>query len=101
MRRYKRVTCRIKFSEPPTTSRKMGWWPFGNSGSPTSEDPSPPTRQERQKCWEARDAYLHNRAYQKTCAQSWITYFNERRKLSFQQKDMLAQAAAQNAAAKR
>ncbi|KAJ7146774.1 cytochrome oxidase c subunit VIb-domain-containing protein [Mycena epipterygia] len=98
----------------------MGWWPFGNSAS-TQEDPTPPTRQERQKCWESRDAYFacldgvgviragtegkacsaENRAYQKTCAQSWITYFNERRKLAFDQKDMLAQANAQNAAAKR
>ncbi|KAF7335464.1 hypothetical protein MVEN_02199800 [Mycena venus] len=97
----------------------MGWWPFGNSQS--SAEPSPPTREERQKCWESRDAYFacldgvgvvkpgtegkacsnENRVYEKTCAQSWITYFNERRKLAFQQKDMLAQAAAQNAAAKR
>ncbi|KAJ6578068.1 cytochrome oxidase c subunit VIb-domain-containing protein [Mycena capillaripes] len=98
----------------------MGWWPFGSSES--SADPSPPTRQERQKCWESRDAYFacldgvgvvkpgtegngacsaENRVYEKTCAQSWITYFNERRKLAFQQKDMLAAANAQNASAKR
>ncbi|KAJ7183628.1 cytochrome oxidase c subunit VIb-domain-containing protein [Mycena filopes] len=94
----------------------MGWWPFASSGP---EEPTPPTRHERQKCWESRDAYFacldgvgvvkagtegyacstENRAYEKTCAQSWITYFNERRKLAFQQKDMLAQANAQNAAA--
>ncbi|KAJ7765846.1 cytochrome oxidase c subunit VIb-domain-containing protein [Mycena maculata] len=99
----------------------MGWWPFGSSGSAVLEDPNPPTRQERQKCWEARDAYfacldgvgvvkagtegkaclVENRVYQQTCAQSWIIYFNERRKLGFEQKDMLAQVNAQNAAAKR
>ncbi|KAJ7641201.1 cytochrome oxidase c subunit VIb-domain-containing protein [Roridomyces roridus] len=91
----------------------MGWWPFGNS---QPEDPNPPTRQERQKCWEARDAYFscldgegivmagteskacssEDNVYHKTCAQSWITYFNQRRKLAFQQKDMLAQANTQN-----
>ncbi|KAJ6615892.1 cytochrome oxidase c subunit VIb-domain-containing protein [Mycena sp. CBHHK59/15] len=96
----------------------MGWlW----KTEAEQEDPAPPNRQERQKCWESRDAYFacldgvgvvkagtegkacsaENRAYQNTCAQSWITYFNERRKLAFQQKDMLAQANAQNASAKR
>ncbi|KAJ7871590.1 cytochrome oxidase c subunit VIb-domain-containing protein [Mycena leptocephala] len=97
----------------------MGWWPFGSSESAAQD--SPPTRQERQKCWEARDAYFacldkagvvkagtegkacstENRVYEKTCAQSWVTYFNERRKLAFQQKDMLVQANAQNGAEKR
>lgn len=68
----------------------MGWWPFGNSSA--QEDPTPPTRQERQKCWESRDAYFacldgvgviragtegkscsaENRAYHETCAQSWV-----------------------------
>ncbi|KAJ7315332.1 cytochrome oxidase c subunit VIb-domain-containing protein [Mycena albidolilacea] len=96
----------------------MGWWPFGDS---SSADPSLPTRQERQKCWESRDAYFacldgvgvvnagtegkvcaaENRVYEKSCAQSWVTYFNERRKLAFRQKDMIAQANAQNATAKR
>ncbi|KAK7055915.1 hypothetical protein R3P38DRAFT_2849572 [Favolaschia claudopus] len=33
----------------------MGWWPFGGSAS---TEPSPPTREERQKCWESRDAYF-------------------------------------------
>ncbi|KAJ7651277.1 cytochrome oxidase c subunit VIb-domain-containing protein, partial [Roridomyces roridus] len=80
------------------------------------ETPTLPTRQERQKCWEARDAYFAcldgvgvvmagtegkacsagNLVYHKTCAQSWITYFNERRKLGFQQKDMASQANSQN-----
>ncbi|KAK7017354.1 cytochrome oxidase c subunit VIb-domain-containing protein [Favolaschia claudopus] len=67
----------------------MGWWPFGGSAS---TEPSPPTREERQKCWESRDAYFvcldragvvkpgtegkacsaENRLYEKTCAQSWV-----------------------------
>ncbi|KAJ7651153.1 hypothetical protein FB45DRAFT_889800 [Roridomyces roridus] len=34
--------------------------------------------------------------YQRTCAHSWITYFNDRRKLAFQQKGMLAQGNSQN-----
>ncbi|KAJ7149844.1 cytochrome oxidase c subunit VIb-domain-containing protein [Mycena crocata] len=96
----------------------MGWWPFGSSAP---EEPAPLTRQDRQKCWESRDAYfscldgihivdagtegkacsVENRAYQKTCAQSWINYFNERRKLAFKQKEMLVQVNAQNSAAKR
>ncbi|KAJ7068879.1 cytochrome oxidase c subunit VIb-domain-containing protein [Mycena belliarum] len=94
----------------------MGWWPFSKAAA-ASEESISPTRHERQKCWESRDAYfecldgvgiinagtegklcsVENRAYQSTCAQSWITYFNERRKLAFAQKDMLAQANAQNA----
>ncbi|KAJ7266587.1 cytochrome oxidase c subunit VIb-domain-containing protein [Mycena rebaudengoi] len=97
----------------------MGWWPFGTSS--TQEEPTPPSREERQKCWESRDAYFaclddvgvvkagtegkacttENRAYQKNCAQSWITYFNERRKIGIEQKDMLAQANARNASMKR
>ncbi|KAJ7678194.1 cytochrome oxidase c subunit VIb-domain-containing protein [Mycena polygramma] len=96
----------------------MGWWPFGSSAS---TDPTPPTRDERQKCWESRDAYFacldgagvviagtegkacasENRLYEKSCAQSWVTYFNKRRKLAFRQKDMLVQQKAQNSAAKR
>ncbi|KAJ7189496.1 cytochrome oxidase c subunit VIb-domain-containing protein [Mycena pura] len=96
----------------------MGWWPFG---SKPQEDERPANRQERQKCWEGRDAYFacldgvgvvkagtegtacaaENRVYQQRCAQSWVTYFNERRRLAFTQKDMIAQAKLQESAAKR
>ncbi|KAF7311902.1 hypothetical protein MIND_00201600 [Mycena indigotica] len=113
----------------------MGWWPFSSA----AEEPPLPTRQDRQACWDARDAYYacldsagvvrpgsegpkvcraENRVYERSCAQSWVSvyqpfwggrladhgiwqvkYFNERRRLAFAQKDMIAQANAQNAAA--
>ncbi|KAF7303727.1 hypothetical protein MIND_00602300 [Mycena indigotica] len=94
----------------------MGWWPFSSA----AEEPPLPTRQDRQACWNARDAYYtcldsagvvrpgsegpkvcraENRVYERSCAQSWVKYFNERRRLAFAQKDMIAQANAQNAAA--
>nr|GAT53906.1 predicted protein [Mycena chlorophos] len=94
----------------------MGWWPF--SSSPKQD--SPPTRTERQICWDSRDAYYacldgvgviragteapsackaERKAYEGSCAQSWVKYFNERRRIAFAQKDMIAQANAQNAAA--
>ncbi|KAF7321875.1 hypothetical protein MKEN_00709500 [Mycena kentingensis (nom. inval.)] len=94
------------------------WWPFGSS---KSEDTDVLTRHDRKVCWEARDAYYacldglnviragtegdackaQVRLYEKSCAQSWIKYFNERRRLSFAQKDMLAQAEMQNATARK
>ncbi|KAJ7683301.1 cytochrome oxidase c subunit VIb-domain-containing protein [Mycena olivaceomarginata] len=78
----------------------------GHSVTHLPQIPVSPTRQERQKCWESRDAYFacldgvgvvnagtegkvcaaENRVYEKSCAQSWVTYFNERRKLAFPTK---------------
>ncbi|KIY44021.1 hypothetical protein FISHEDRAFT_52312 [Fistulina hepatica ATCC 64428] len=86
----------------------------------SSED-SGPSREGRQKCWEARDAYfacldnLHvlkagdegkacatqNAGYHKSCAKSWIEYFNQRRIIAEQQKDRLVQAQNQARSARR
>ncbi|KAI0050518.1 hypothetical protein FA95DRAFT_1487183 [Auriscalpium vulgare] len=93
----------------------MGW--FGNRKEP----PAAASRQDRTRCWEARDAYFacldasgvvvagsegsrcagQNKAYQENCARSWIDYFNKRRVLAEQQKPILAQAAMQAEEAKR
>ncbi|KIK60244.1 hypothetical protein GYMLUDRAFT_43983 [Collybiopsis luxurians FD-317 M1] len=92
-------------------------WPFSSK----KEDSGVSTREDRQKCWEARDRYFacldsvgvvkageeqssgacgsENQAYEKNCARSWIEYFNQRRVIAEAQKDRLAQAntQAQNA----
>ncbi|KAF8313576.1 hypothetical protein DL93DRAFT_2113798 [Clavulina sp. PMI_390] len=75
------------------------------------------TREERKKCWEARDAYYscldaagvvkpgsetsrqcraESKTFEKNCAKSWIEYFNQRRVLAEQQKDILAEAKRQH-----
>ncbi|TFK34551.1 cytochrome oxidase c subunit VIb-domain-containing protein [Crucibulum laeve] len=84
----------------------MGWF----SGSPKTEESAEPSRQNRQKCWETRDAYfacldragvvkagqegttcaVERKAYQDNCAKSWIDYFNQRRVIADAQKDRLA-----------
>ncbi|EGN99411.1 hypothetical protein SERLA73DRAFT_182382 [Serpula lacrymans var. lacrymans S7.3] len=94
----------------------MGW--FGGS---KSEQATPVSRENRQKCWETRDAYFEcldrvgvlkageegkacakeNTLYEENCAKSWIEYFNKRRILAEQQKDMLAQAKVQSQEARR
>ncbi|KDQ59100.1 hypothetical protein JAAARDRAFT_33830 [Jaapia argillacea MUCL 33604] len=98
----------------------MGWfgW-FGASKAP--EEPSAPLRQDRQKCWDSRDAYFacldkagvvkagdeggkcasENATYEKDCARSWIDYFNKRRVLAEQQKGLLQQANTQAKEARR
>ncbi|OAX34123.1 hypothetical protein K503DRAFT_699271 [Rhizopogon vinicolor AM-OR11-026] len=93
----------------------MGW--FTRS---TSEQSPAATRQDRQKCWESRDQYFEcldiagiltageegtacsksKSQYEKNCAKSWIDYFNKRRVLAEQQKDMLAQSQVQAQAVK-
>ncbi|KAF8274628.1 cytochrome oxidase c subunit VIb-domain-containing protein [Lactarius quietus] len=80
-----------------------------------------PSREDRTKCWEARDAYFacldaaevvvagtegskcaaQRKAYEQNCAKSWIDYFNQRRVLAEKQKPLLAQAANQAAEARR
>ncbi|KAH7920880.1 hypothetical protein BV22DRAFT_1020414 [Leucogyrophana mollusca] len=94
----------------------MGWF-----GSSKPEQASAASRQDRQKCWEARDAYFDclDRAgvlkagdegtackqsktqYEDNCAKSWIEYFNKRRILAEKQKDMLAQSKNQAQDAKK
>ncbi|RDB25579.1 Cytochrome c oxidase assembly factor 6 [Hypsizygus marmoreus] len=73
----------------------MGWL----SGSSKSDEATASSRQDRKKCWEARDAYFscldrvgvvkagqegkacstELRKYEDNCAKSWIEYFNQRR----------------------
>ncbi|KAI6025766.1 cytochrome oxidase c subunit VIb-domain-containing protein [Pisolithus orientalis] len=87
----------------------MGWF------SSKPEQASAATRHDRQRCWESRDLYFdcldgagvlkagdegdvcakEKRSYEANCAKSWIDYFNKRRMLAVQQKDMLAQAQTQ------
>ncbi|KAH7871289.1 cytochrome oxidase c subunit VIb-domain-containing protein [Lentinula edodes] len=94
-------------------------WPFTSS----KKDTSPSTREDRSKCWEARDKYFacldrvgvlkpgdekkdgacasEDKAYEQNCAKSWIEYFNQRRVIADAQKDRLAQANTQAANSKR
>ena len=80
----------------------MGWLPW-SSGK--SSDPKPPARQDRQKCWESRDAYFacldaagvlkpgdegkacesQRKTYEQSCAKSWVSCFY----LSFALTDLL------------
>jgi len=76
-----------------------------------------PQREERQKCWNTRDAYfacldvlgivvpgeeasskkckVEKKAYERACAKSWVEYFNKRRVIADAQKGMLAEAERQ------
>ncbi|TCD66118.1 hypothetical protein EIP91_001727 [Steccherinum ochraceum] len=94
----------------------MGWL-----GSSDKKGPDPVSRQDRQKCWESRDAYFACldaagvvnpgtegtscaaplKAYQQNCAKSWVDYFNQRRVLAEQQKSVLATVNTQASAANR
>ncbi|KAI0269084.1 cytochrome oxidase c subunit VIb-domain-containing protein [Russula aff. rugulosa BPL654] len=94
----------------------MGWF-----GSSKADKPNATSREDRSKCWEARDAYFscldtaevvvpgtegskcasQRNTYEHNCAKSWIDYFNQRRVLAEKQKPLLAQAAAQTAEARR
>ncbi|KAI0246293.1 cytochrome oxidase c subunit VIb-domain-containing protein, partial [Lactifluus subvellereus] len=93
----------------------MGWF-----GSNKTEKPNPISREDRSKCWEARDAYFacldaadvvvagtegskcaaQRKSYEQNCAKSWIDYFNQRRVLAEKQKPLLTQAATQAAEAR-
>ncbi|KAI0346257.1 hypothetical protein BDW22DRAFT_1324092 [Trametopsis cervina] len=96
----------------------MGWF----SSDKKEETPDPASRQDRQKCWDSRDAYFacldgagvvkagdegtactaSKVQYEKNCAKSWVEYFNKRRVLAEQQQGVLAQSRTQQqAAAKR
>ncbi|KAA1467228.1 hypothetical protein DENSPDRAFT_832222 [Dentipellis sp. KUC8613] len=94
----------------------MGWF-----SSEKQEAPRAASRDERTRCWEARDAYFECldaagvvaagtegnkcaatlKAYEQNCAKSWIVYFNKRRVIAEQQKPILEQAARQAEEAKR
>ncbi|KJA25082.1 hypothetical protein HYPSUDRAFT_135304 [Hypholoma sublateritium FD-334 SS-4] len=94
----------------------MGWF-----SSSTKEDVSAPTRENRKRCWETRDAYFacldsagvvkageegkacvpEKKLYEENCAKSWIDYFNQRRVIAEAQKDRLARASEQAQAAKK
>ncbi|KAF9066334.1 cytochrome oxidase c subunit VIb-domain-containing protein [Rhodocollybia butyracea] len=93
-------------------------WPFSSKKEETA-----PTREDRQRCWEARDQYFacldgiavvkpgdenksgacapESKTYEQNCAKSWIEYFNQRRVIAEAQKDRLAQANTQAQNAKR
>ncbi|THH33473.1 hypothetical protein EUX98_g725 [Antrodiella citrinella] len=94
----------------------MGWFT-----TTPKQDAEPDLRQDRKKCWEARDAYFACldaagvvkagsegvvcatplTVYEQNCAKSWISYFNQRRVLAEQQKNVLATTNTQAAAANR
>ncbi|TRM60407.1 cytochrome oxidase c subunit VIb-domain-containing protein [Schizophyllum amplum] len=87
-------------------------WPFTSSKPAEEAKPTAMTREDRQKCWDSRDAYFacldkvkvvkagdegdqckaENTLYEKNCARSWIDYFNQRRVIAEAQKERLAQA---------
>ncbi|PFH51118.1 hypothetical protein AMATHDRAFT_143349 [Amanita thiersii Skay4041] len=94
----------------------MGWFSSSSSSSKKEDElAGAPTRQDRQKCWEARDAYFAcldgigvikageeegkcsaaRKAYEGNCAKSWIDYFNQRRVIAEAQKERLGQATIQ------
>ncbi|KAI0763331.1 cytochrome oxidase c subunit VIb-domain-containing protein [Trametes elegans] len=98
-------------SDSSPSSSVMGWF----SGSKSAETPDPTSRQDRQRCWESRDAYFAcldaanvvkpgdeqnacadtKKTYEQSCAKSWIEYFNKRRVLAEQQQGVLTQARTQ------
>ncbi|KAF9939350.1 hypothetical protein BGZ65_010735 [Modicella reniformis] len=82
-----------------------------------------PTRADRQKCWKRRDAYFAclgesnvldptgpeaagvcqelGKKYQGACMKSWVEYFNKRRVLEVEQKEILERMRAQHRAAEK
>ncbi|KAG8734168.1 hypothetical protein FRC11_010386 [Ceratobasidium sp. 423] len=81
--------------------------------------PAPaPTREERKRCWEARDVYFgcldtnkvvqpgkeggacskENKKYEQLCPAAWVEYFNKQRVLAERQRATLEAAERQNAA---
>ncbi|KAF9922541.1 hypothetical protein FBU30_007327 [Linnemannia zychae] len=79
-----------------------------------------PSRADRQNCWKARDAYFEcldkanvvdpskpeaanicqdlRAVYEKGCMKSWVDYFNKRRVLAVEQKELLERVKAQHKA---
>ncbi|ORZ07486.1 cytochrome oxidase c subunit VIb-domain-containing protein [Lobosporangium transversale] len=80
-----------------------------------------PSRADRQKCWKVRDAFFAcldqsnvvdpsspeaanicqdlRKNYHDACMKSWVEYFNKRRVLEVEQKEMLERMRAQHKAA--
>ncbi|KAG0297186.1 hypothetical protein BGZ96_007395 [Linnemannia gamsii] len=80
-----------------------------------------PSRADRQKCWKVRDAYFEclntnnivdpskaeaasvckdlQSLYENGCMKSWVDYFNKRRVLEVEQKELLERMRAQHKAA--
>ncbi|KAF8926460.1 cytochrome oxidase c subunit VIb-domain-containing protein [Dissophora ornata] len=81
-----------------------------------------PSRADRQKCWKARDAFFAclneskvldpsapeaasickdlRKQYEGACMKSWVEYFNKRRVLEVEQKELLERMRAQHEAVK-
>ncbi|KAG0259481.1 hypothetical protein BG011_002593 [Mortierella polycephala] len=79
-----------------------------------------PSRAERQKCWKVRDAFFAcldeskvldpsapgaanicqdlRKQYEDGCMKSWVEYFNKRRVLEAEQKELLERMKAQHQA---
>ncbi|KAI9654885.1 MAG: hypothetical protein M1831_005254 [Alyxoria varia] len=103
----------------------MGWF----RSTQKQEDPSttddgsykPLKREERQKCWEARDAYFtcldknnildairdrdaaaqkcpkQSEAFAQDCASSWVTYFKQKRVAEFEKEQKIKKLEAEGA----
>ncbi|KAF9525774.1 cytochrome oxidase c subunit VIb-domain-containing protein [Crepidotus variabilis] len=96
----------------------MGWF---SSNKNEKTEPTAPNRENRQKCWETRDAYFEcldkagvvkagqegsicrgeKQEYEGSCAKSWIEYFNQRRIIADAQKERLARTNEQFQGAKK
>ncbi|KZW03640.1 hypothetical protein EXIGLDRAFT_664216 [Exidia glandulosa HHB12029] len=102
----------------------MGWWPFASSSSSSSTaaaqpEKAAPRRAQREKCYAAKDEYFScldeasvlvpgdegaghdapcaqlRAMYETQCQKSWVSYFNQRRVLAEEQKEILAAQKAQ------
>ncbi|KAF9432811.1 hypothetical protein BGZ76_010292 [Entomortierella beljakovae] len=84
------------------------------------ETPQHPSREARQKCWKIRDAYYEcldganvldpaspeasnvcmklRKEYHEGCMKSWVEYFDKRRVLAVEQKELLERMRAQHKA---
>ncbi|KAF9352568.1 hypothetical protein BGX26_009653 [Mortierella sp. AD094] len=86
----------------------------------TQETPNHPSREARQNCWKVRDAYYAcldksnildpsspeadnicvelRKQYHGGCMKSWVEYFNKRRVLEVEQKELLERMREQHKA---
>jgi cytochrome c oxidase assembly factor 6 len=105
----------------------MGWFTSSNSGTTTNAQPSndggfiAPDRSAREQCWYGRDAFFkcldrndiidsvkeddkakklcasELKAFEKACADSWVTYFKKRRVFEYQKELTLKKLEAEGA----